>query len=138
MEMKMDWLLLVIGFLVGAAGGAGLTAGVIKNKEPRVIEKTIEVDRSLTSADLLKVPCSSEYIKDHGPSMCREMFCRMNTRSGNQSNAASAKECEAISNTINKQYILDQCYKMAAKLDLQAQELEAREKACLEFFDRRL
>ena len=134
----MDWILLVVGFLVGAAGGAGLTAGVLKNKEPQIIEKTIEVDRSLTSADLLKVPCSKEYMEQHTSALCSLMFCRMNTRSGNQSNAASAKECEAISNTINKRYILDQCHKVAAKLDLKAQEYDAKVKSCLEFYDRRI
>ena len=134
----MDWVLLVVGFLVGAAGGAGLTAGVLKNKEPRIIKKTIQVDRSLTSADLLKVPCSKEYMEQHTSALCSLMFCRMNTRSGNQSNAASAQECEAISNTLNKRYILNQCNKVAEKLDLKAQEYDAKVKACLEFYDRRL
>lgn len=127
----MDWILLVIGLLAGIAGGAGVTAGVMKNKEPRIIEKTIEVDRSLSNADLLKVPCSKEYIKENGEALCREMFCRMNTRSGNQSNAASAKECEAISNTINKSYVLKKCK------DLSKGDAD-KEKACVEFFDRRL
>ena len=131
LEMKMDWILLIIGLVVGAAGGAGITAGVIKNKEPRIIEKTIEVDRSLSNADLLKVPCSAIYIKENGEALCREMFCRMNTRSGNQSNTASAKECEAISNTINKSYVLKKCK------DLGKEDAD-KEKACIEFFDRRL
>jgi hypothetical protein len=131
LELKMDWILLIIGLIAGAAGGAGITAGIMKNKEPRIIEKTIEVDRSLSNADLLKVPCSKEYIQDKGEALCREMFCRMNTRSGNQSNAASAKECELISNTINKSYVLEKC-KELGKQDA------VKEKACIEFFDRRL
>ena len=131
LEMKMDWILLVIGLIVGAAGGAGVTAGIVKNKEPRIIEKTIEVDRSLSNADLLKVPCSEKYIKENGEALCREMFCRMNTRSGNQSNTASAKECEAISNTINKEFILKKCLE-------HSKGVEEKRKACLEFFDRRI
>ena len=131
LEFKMEWILLAIGIIAGALGGAGITAGVIKNKEPRIIEKTIEVDRSLSNADLLKVPCSEAYIKQNGEALCREMFCRMNTRSGNQSNAASARECEAISNTINKSYVLKKCKEMGKGND-------DKEKACIEFFDRRL
>ena len=59
--------------------------------------------------DLLQIPCSSEYIEKNGESLCREMFCRMNTRSGNQSNAASSKECESISNLINTKIIIEAC-----------------------------
>ena len=131
LEVNMEWFLLAVGLIAGAMGGAGITAGVMKNKEPRIIEKTIEVDRSLSNADLLKVPCSKEYIKENGEALCREMFCRMNTRSGNQSNAASAKECEAISNTINKSYVLKHCKSLSGgKVE--------KERACIEFFDRRL
>ncbi len=129
--IDMEWVLLVIGLIAGGAAGAGVTVGIIKNKPARIVEKMIEVDSSLSDADLLKIPCSSEYIKDKGEALCREMFCRMNTRSGNQSNAASAKECEAISNTINKSYVLSKCHEMSSGD-------QTKIKNCIDFFDRRL
>lgn len=129
--IDMEWILLVVGLIAGGAAGAGLTAGVMKNKPARIVEKMIEVDSSLSDADLLKIPCSKEYIKDKGESLCREMFCRMNTRSGNQSNSASAKECEAISNTINKSFVLQECNKVGKGDD-------NKRRSCIEFFDRRL
>lgn len=129
--ISMDGLLLIICMLAGGLGGAGITAGFMKTKDPKIIEKTIEVDRSLSNADLLKIPCSENYIKEKGQLLCREMFCRMNTRSGNQSNVASAKECEAISNIINKSHIIKYCSSYA-------QQDDKKERSCLEFFDRRL
>jgi hypothetical protein len=142
----MEWILLAIGLLVGAGTGTGITWKMLKNSKPeiqivetnKVIEKMVEVDSSLTETDLLKVPCSMEYMEKNGEALCREMFCRMNTRSGNSSNSASAKECEAISNTINKAYVQNHCNEMSKKMDLKAQEFDVRVKACIEFFDRRL
>ncbi len=113
--IKMEWVFLVVGIIVGGGSGAGITFAFMKNKKPvivetnKVVEKMVEVDNSLTETDLLKVPCSAEYIDKNGESLCREMFCRMNTRSGNQSNAASSKECESISNLINTKIIIDSC-----------------------------
>ena len=60
--IDMEWILLVVGLIAGGAAGAGLTAGVMKNKPVRIVEKMIEVDNSLSDADLLKIPCSKEYI----------------------------------------------------------------------------
>ena len=113
----MEWIFLVVGIAVGTGSGAGITFALMKNKPAQVIEtnkvveKMVEVDLSLTETDLLKIPCSSEYIDTHGESLCREMFCRMNTRSGNQANSASSKECESISNLINTKVIIDTCDK---------------------------
>ena len=113
--IKMEWVFLVVGIIVGGGSGAGITFAFMKNKKPvivetnKVVEKMVEVDNSLTETDLLKVPCSAEYIDKNGESLCREMFCRMNTRSGNQSNSASSKECESISNLINTKVIIDSC-----------------------------
>ena len=139
LEFKMEWVIAVIAFLVGGGAGAGITHSLMK-KEPQVkiVEKMIEVDNSLSDTDLLKIPCSAEYMEKNGEALCREMFCRMNTRSGNQSNSASAQECEAISNTINKAFVQKHCSKLADTLDLKAQEHEAKVKSCIEFFDRRL
>tara|TARA_Y100001973_G_C5207136_1_gene342383 strand:+ start:1779 stop:2207 length:429 start_codon:yes stop_codon:yes gene_type:complete len=142
----MEWILLAVGLIVGAGTGTGITWNIMKNRAPevkvvetnKVVEKMVEVDSSLTETDLLKVPCSADYMEKNGEALCREMFCRMNTRSGNSSNAATAKECEAISNTINKAYIQEQCTKAAKGMDLEAGEFDKHRKACIEFFDRRL
>ena len=115
--IKMEWIFLVVGIIVGGGSGAGITFAFMRNNKPevqivetaKVVEKMIEVDNSLTETDLLQIPCSSEYIEQNGESLCREMFCRMNTRSGNQSNAASSKECESISNLINTKIIIEAC-----------------------------
>ena len=136
----MEWVIAIVAFLVGGAAGGGITAAVIKNKpaEIKVIEKMVEVDNSLSDTDLLKVPCSAEYMEKNGEALCREMFCRMNTRSGNQSNAATAQECEAISNTINKAFVQKHCADVAKASGTTGEEFDKVNKACIEFFDRRL
>lgn len=136
----MEWIIAVIAFVVGASGGTGITYSLMKNRPVqvietnKVIEKMVEVDHSLTDADLLKIPCSKDYMETNGEGLCREMFCRMNTRSGNQSNAATAKECEAIGNILNKKMILKKC----GDLGDVGEGDETKKKACIEFFDRRL
>lgn len=58
---------------------------------------------NLTEPDLLKLPCSSEFIKEHDPSalLCKEMFCRMNRQGGGQNSSGGAgateQDCSAIS-----------------------------------------
>ena len=135
----MEIVVGIIAFIVGAGGGTGITWSIMKKRQPevrvvetnKVVEKMVEVDNSLTEKDLLKIPCSKEYMEKNGEGLCREMFCRMNTRSGNQSNAATAKECEAISNTINKAFVQKHCKDLYKDND-------EKEKQCIEFFDRRL
>ena len=124
------WIWLLIGAGSGA-GSIGLTWMLSKPKieiveTNKVVEKMVEVDKSLTNEDLISVPCSTEYISLHGELLCSLMFCRQNTRSGNNSNAAAAQECEAISNVLNKKHVLEICSKSEDK------------KECMEFFDRRL
>ena len=136
----MEWVLIVVSFVIGGGAGAGITSSLVKGKpaETQIIEKTIEVDTSLSDTDLLQIPCSSDYMEKNGEALCREMFCRMNTRSGNQSNAATAQECEAISNTINKAFVQDHCKAYAVSSDVTAEEFDKKIKECIEFFDRRL
>ncbi len=111
----------IICLLVGIAG----TLGVQQATAPKAIDRTPEVLEavknleseiekaeasaivSLTETDLLKIPCSKEYMEVNGESLCREMFCRMN-RQG-QGDGSTAKECDAISNTINSQAALKSC-----------------------------
>ena len=136
----MEWILLAVGLIVGS----GTTWGFMRNKPPKivetnkVIEKMVEVDKSLTDADLLKIPCSKEYMEKNGFGLCREMFCRMNTRGGATQQTATSKECESIGNILNKHMVLKICSELAEKEDLKAQEFAKRQKECIEFFDRRL
>lgn len=142
MELKvnMEWILLAVGLLVGS----GSTWGIMKNRPPKivetnkVIEKMVEVDKNLTDTDLLKIPCSLEFLKENGSALCRELYCRMSTRGGATQQTATSKECEAIGNILNKDLILKICSKRALAKDLQAHELEAAEKDCISFFDRRI
>ena len=75
----------------------------------KIVEKMVEIDSSLTETDLLQTPCSEAYIATNSDLLCREMFCRMNARSGNNSNTATSKECESISNLLNTLVIIRTC-----------------------------
>lgn len=120
--VKMDIVYMtVIGLLLGVGGTLGIqhalkpkdkddTAEVlkaIKELESSIDKAEAKAIENLTEVDLLKIPCSEEYIEKHGESLCREMFCRMN-RQG-QAQGSTAKECDAISNTINSQASLKTC-----------------------------
>jgi hypothetical protein len=119
---KMDTLYIsLIALLVGVGG----TLGVQHALRPKDIDNSVEVLRaikdlessidkaesqaiiSLTEVDLLKVPCSSEYIETQGESLCREMFCRMN-RQG-QGKGSTTQECDAIGNAINSKAAIQVC-----------------------------
>ena len=121
----------------GAAAGAG-TVGTIwflstrKPEPPPVIkevvaEKQIEVEAALTDQDLLKIPCSKDYLAENGESLCREMYCYLMTR-GAIGNKASAQTCESITNAVNKALIIKIC----------ADPDEDKRRQCVELFDRRI
>ena len=79
--------------------------GEIKSE---VAEAQLVTTVNLTSTDLLKVPCSAEFIKEHKSDLlCREMFCRLQSRGLDA--AASQSECEEISNMQNSILILESC-----------------------------
>ena len=126
-ELGMNQMLVLLGLL----GGVALTTStwvVIERRKPvpepidigAIVESTIALHKpseNLTEPDLLKVPCSSEFIESNGDLLCREMFCRMTTRG----------ECERISNISDKQLILRECSKLGEGY-----------KECVDLFDRRL
>jgi len=80
---------------------------------------------NLTEPDLLKIPCSMEYIngtfdKDgkqltppNGDLLCREMFCRMNRQGGGQNSGGGAgateSDCSAISAVKINKLKIDTC-----------------------------
>lgn len=141
----------VIGLLVGVGGTLGVQHALRpkdKDSAAEVIRALKELESSidkaeasaivaLTEVDLLKVPCSEDYIEKHGQSLCREMFCRMN-RQG-QAQGSTAKECDAISNTINSQAALKTCMvywddktRTSRGLDQNSQYVQ-----CLNLFEKR-
>jgi len=72
-----------------------------------VAKSQLVTTTNLTNTDLLKEPCSSEYIAKQGDLLCREMFCRLQARGLDSS--ASQGECEEISNVKNSLIILESC-----------------------------
>ena len=75
----------------------------ISGLESKFEEAQASAVTNLTEPDLLAVPCSAEFIKEHDPSalLCREMFCRMNRQGGGQNSGGGAgateSDCSAIS-----------------------------------------
>jgi hypothetical protein len=72
-----------------------------------------EIAKQLTDTDLLEVSCSKEWMETHNDILCREMFCRLQTREGD---AASQKECEVIGNIANTFFIIEKCDKYSIEL----------------------
>ena len=75
----MEIIIGIICFVIGAGGGAGITAVVMKNKPPGVVivepdktsEKQQETILQLTDIDLAKEICE----KQGGTLLCREVLC---------------------------------------------------------------
>jgi hypothetical protein len=110
-NMSTIALAALIGILAGGIG-AGVTVHKIhKSKETDQVDEVsvgqVEVQLQLTDLDLLKVPCSNEYIDKNSDLLCREMFCLMQTRGIDSQ--TSGQECSAIQNLNNTLVILDQC-----------------------------
>tara|TARA_R100000406_G_scaffold85981_1_gene69693 strand:+ start:82 stop:552 length:471 start_codon:yes stop_codon:yes gene_type:complete len=110
----------LLSFLGGSLVTGGTIWGITKSqKQEQDIEAIIkslesEFEKaqasavvSLTETDLLKVPCSAEYIQDNGDLLCREMFCRMNRQGDGDS--ATAKECSDISQASLNKLKLETC-----------------------------
>ena len=103
----------IIGFILGGFG-AGITVHKIHQSKQveapkeEVASGQIEVQLQLTDLDLLKIPCSDEYIeKNKSDLLCRELFCLMQTRGIDSQVAGSS--CEEISNISNTIEILEHC-----------------------------
>ena len=129
----------MISTIIAAALGGALAVGGVwlhkeRNKpEPEQVDiaavvaatmQQYQPANNLTQPDLIQVPCSADYIAEHGDLLCRELFCSMTTR-GVESKT-SGQECEQIRNVANKKVILDLC------------EKQPDPKVCIEIFDRRL
>ena len=80
----------------------------ISKLDTSIAESQLVTTTNLTNTDLLKEPCSSDYIAKNGDLLCREMFCRLQARGLDSS--ASQGECEQISNVQNSLIILEACH----------------------------
>tara|TARA_R110000765_G_scaffold84023_1_gene162814 strand:- start:106 stop:528 length:423 start_codon:yes stop_codon:yes gene_type:complete len=107
MEKRMTWL---YGGLAGLVIGVGSTIGVIKAtrqpQQPIAIPESVVAEK-LTDLDLVKPLCSEEFIEQHGPGLCREVWCLMQTR-GIDSKTGE-RFCESISNVNNTLSIIAAC-----------------------------
>ena len=86
---------------------------IIESLETQFEKAQASAVTNLTETDLLKVPCSTEYIKDKGDLLCREMFCRMNRQGGGQNSnggaGATSQECSDISQASLNKLKLETC-----------------------------
>jgi len=133
--------------LISAMGGSLLTTGAVIALENRsknweelstgqtevinslitlqdsIHKEELEIRKSLTAPDLIEVPCSADFIFKNGEGLCREMFCRLQTREGD---GASQSECEEIANLNNTISILSECKNMEIEIDQCLKVLDTR------------
>ena len=120
---------IAIGILTGGLTTSAIVIGIqnrsaklaaIEKQQNATIEKIaglnatiqqgqIDIQKNLTAPDLLKIACSMEYLQNSGDLLCREMFCRLQTREGD---GASQAECDSIANMSNSLHILRACNDM--------------------------
>jgi len=122
----MTPLAIVISSFLAGSVVTGTTFWAIKSKnEKQDIELIVDALESefqkaqasavqnLTEPDLLKIPCSMDYISQYGDLLCREMFCRMNRQGGGQNSGGGAgateSECSSISRASINQLKVDKC-----------------------------
>lgn len=111
---------MLTSLILAAVGGLVIGGGVmykVTKEEP--VEPTppavvvvpdpndSEVLKQVTSPDLVSVSCSKEHIDQHGDLLCREMFCRLQSRGVDAKTSGS--ECEQIANIANTIQILQAC-----------------------------
>jgi len=106
---NMEWILLAAGLIAGGAGGFFIGKGAQKD-EPIIIQQPppvtgSEEGKKLANIDLVQVPCSTDFIKENGDLLCRELFCRMQQRGIDAQ--TSAADCAAISNINNSILIIE-------------------------------
>ena len=113
LNMGIEWIIAIAAFLLGGGAGAGITAKILKDKEPTVIVDNsaavidAEVAKELSNLDLIEPICVAEFIETNGDGLCRELFCWMQTNS--VTGEASAIACDAISNVNNTITIREVC-----------------------------
>tara|TARA_Y100001938_G_C8048504_1_gene410297 strand:- start:601 stop:1068 length:468 start_codon:yes stop_codon:yes gene_type:complete len=92
---------------------AQASANIIQALETEFEKAQAQAVTNLTEPDLLRVPCSSEYIDKRGDLLCREMFCRMNRQGGGANSSggpgAIESDCAAISAAAVNKLKIDSC-----------------------------
>ena len=134
---------ILIGLLTGTIGTSAVTTWIHtkNNKQSEIIENqnaTLlqlssmqaqlqlgdqEIKKQLTSTDLLAVSCSESWMEKNTDMLCREMFCRLQTREGD---GASQTECEEINNIANTFFIIEQCAVNNMEIEKCLEVLDAR------------
>ena len=115
----MTWI--IVAAVAGLAVGGGSVFAVTHNDKPVVpvvvadvsAQKQAEVQVNLSNLDIVKPVCTSEFIKENGDGLCREMFCFAQSQS--TTGAAGEKGCDAISNINNTKVILATCSTLEAQ-----------------------
>ena len=152
----MTWLTIaLISFIGGGVATGGTILAINKSKEEKqdieaivsALETEFEkaqasVATSLTETDLLKTPCSSEYIEKNGDLLCREMFCRMNRQGGgagsNGGAGATSQECSDISksslNLMKMEYCLP--YSDTTTASVTGLNLNSKFAICMQQFEK--
>ena len=134
---------IALGLLSGALGTTAINnwfdskndkqAEIIENQNATLLQLSSlqaqlqlgdqEIKKQLTDTDLLVVSCSAKWMEQNTDMLCREMFCRLQTREGD---GASQKECDEISNIANTFFIIEQCAENKMEID-----------KCIEVLDKR-
>lgn len=130
---SMIWITLAVGLVVGSSGTI-LTMKAFKSPNPKteeIAKDQIKLQIQLTDLDLVKPLCTPEFIKsnDDHSLICRELFCRMQTR-GIDSKTSGA-DCESIGNMLNKNALFRFCQKVS-------KDDKEKKRACVELYDRRI
>jgi hypothetical protein len=115
----MTWI--IVAAVAGLAVGGGSVFVVTHNDKPVApvvvadvsAQKQAEVQVNLSNLDIVKPVCTSEFIKENGDGLCREMFCFAQSQS--TTGAAGEKGCDAISNINNTKVILATCSTLEAQ-----------------------
>ena len=115
----MTWI--IVAAVAGLAVGGGSVFAVTHNDKPVApvvvadvsAQKQAEVQVNLSNLDIVKPVCTSEFIKENGDGLCREMFCFAQSQS--TTGAAGEKGCDAISNINNTKVILATCSTLEAQ-----------------------
>ena len=142
MKIPRSVWMIAIGLSLGCAIGTLSMVGCHKQPtETKIIEKTIEVEKQLTDMHVLRDVCSVEFIvtQKRGNGLCRLLWCRANTRNAlGTAQSATSKECEAVSNMINKQSIIEHCQSFANQNGATKEDIAKRFDKCIGIFDRRI
>ncbi len=140
---------MITGYIIASIAGIVIGGGSVllinkktdqgSNIPPIVVSDQVakeqqEVIKQVTSPELVGVSCSKEHIDTHGDLLCREMFCRLQTRG--MDSKTSGSECEEISNISNTLKILEVCVE-EVKVEDRADPVDVFNEDCTRLFRER-